>query len=81
MNGMEMMLSRLIGMTPDQMRAQVENALALMKSGAAAAEKMQKDIDAIKSHLGITDNSQEVVNVGAIAATGGNRANGNRIEL
>jgi hypothetical protein len=80
MDGMTMMLSRLIGMKPEEMRTQFEGALNLMKNGAAAAEKMQRDIDAIKTHLGITETTEANENVGAIANHGGS-ANGNRIQL
>jgi hypothetical protein len=81
MNGMEMMLSRLIGVSPDEMRKQVESALHLMKSGAAAAEKMQRDIDAIKQHLGITENQEVIDNGGRTIANRGNSANHNHIQL
>jgi hypothetical protein len=77
MKGLEMMLANLIGVKPEEMRAQVESALNLMRTGASAAEKMQRDIDAIKTHLGITEGTE---NVGAIANHGGS-ANGNRIQL
>jgi hypothetical protein len=79
MKGLEMMLSNLIGIKPEEMRAQVENAMHLMKTGAGAAEKMQRDIDAIKKHLGIEE-TETNENVGAIANHSGS-ANGNRIQL
>lgn len=81
MKGIEMMLSNLIGVKPEEMRAQVESALHLMKTGASAAEKMQRDIDAIKKHLGITDETEADLNVRAIAAERGNSANGSHIQL
>jgi hypothetical protein len=82
MKGVEIMLANLLGMKPDQMRAQVEGALRLMQNGASAAEKMQRDIDAIKKHLGITDIPQEELNNGGTAiAERRDSANGNRIQL
>jgi hypothetical protein len=81
MKGLEMMLANLIGIKPEEMRAQVESALNLMKTGANAAEKMQRDIDAIKQHLGIEN--QEITNgERAITAERGNSGtNGNHIQL
>jgi hypothetical protein len=79
MKGIEMMLANLLGMKPDEMRAQIESALNLMKTGASAAERMQRDIDAIKNHLGITE--EVIDNGGRAIANRGNSANGNRIEL
>lgn len=82
MKGIEMMLANLIGMKPDEMRAQVESALNLMKTGADAAARMQRDIDAIKAHLGITEEGMgEINNGGRAIPDRGNRSNGNRIEL
>lgn len=81
MKGLEMMLANLLGMKPEEMRAQVEGALHLMKTGASAAEKMQRDIDAIKNHLGITDEPQEVIDHGRRIASGGDSANGRHIQL
>jgi len=84
MNGIEMMLANLLGMKPDEMRAQVESALHLMRTGAAAAEKMQRDIDAIKNHLGITDLQQEVIDNGGRAISdnrGTVNGDNRRIEL
>lgn len=78
MKGLEMMLANLLGMKPDEMRAQFEGALNLMKNGASAAEKMQQDIDAIKRHLGI--NAEEQIN-GRTAISDNRARDGNRIEL
>jgi hypothetical protein len=82
MKGLEMMLANLLGMKPEEMRAQVDSALHLMKTGASAAEKMQRDIDAIKNHLGIETVSQEVIdNGGRAIANRGNSANGHSVQL
>lgn len=62
MKGVEMMLANLLGMKPDELRSQVESALHLMKTGASAAERMQRDIDAIKRHLNIAE--EPIENVG-----------------
>lgn len=81
MTGPEMMIAKLLGVKPEEMRAQIEGAMQLMKTGAAAAEKMQSDLLAIKKHLGIEETAtEETANVGAIANHGGS-ANGNRIQL
>jgi len=80
MTGPEMMIAKLLGVKPEEMRAQIEGALSLMRTGAAAAEKMQRDITEIKKHLGIEEATEETANVGAIANHGGS-ANGNRIQL
>jgi hypothetical protein len=81
MKGIEMMLANLLGMKPEEMRAQVDSALHLMKTGATAAEKMQRDIDAIKNHLGIETNQEVIDNGGRAIANGGNSANNNHIQL
>jgi len=80
MKGLEMMLANLIGMKPEQMREQVDQALNLMRTGASAAARMQADLDAIKKHLGIDIVSPEVMENGRTAISD-NRNNGSRIEL
>ena len=84
MGGMEIMLARLLGMTPDEMRHKVEQAVNLMEHGAKAMQSSQADLAQIKadlaeikSHLGITEVAE---NVRAIANSGSN-SNGTRIEL
>jgi len=79
MKGIEMMLANLLGMKPEDMRAKVEQAVSLMEAGAKAAEKIQSDLNAIKSHLGITE--EGIVNGGRALADNRNSANNNRIEL
>ena len=80
MKGVEMMLANLIGVKPEEMRKQINQALELMQSGAAAAAKIQSDLELIKSHLGIETGKEETANVRAIA-NGGSSANNNRIQL
>lgn len=84
MNGMEMMLSRLIGMTPDQMRAQVNEALSLMKSGAQAMSDIQLRLQRIEQALNIEpiSETQEETNNGGRAITNGRgRSNNHSIQL
>lgn len=73
MNGLEMMLSRLIGMTPEQMKAQVNEATAMMRNGANAMASLDRKLDLIMKHLGI-DDLEELNNGGRAIA---NRRNGN----
>ena len=73
MNGLEMMLSRLIGMTPEQMKAQVNEATAMMRNGANAMASLDRKLDLIMKHLGI-DDLEELNNGGRAIA---NRGNGN----
>lgn len=83
MKGLEMMLANLIGVKPEEMRAQVEQALALMKSGADAAAQIQRDLNAIKKHLGIEEDNSNGGQLTIGSANGSNR-NGHapeRIEL
>lgn len=79
MKGIEMMLANLLGIKPEEMRAQIEQALTLMKTGANAAEQVQRDLAAIKKHLGIEEETQNVGN--AIAERRNSSANGNHIQL
>jgi hypothetical protein len=79
MNGVEMMLSNLLGIKPAELRAQVEQAIGLMKSGAEAAASIQSDLAKIKNHLGI-DVEEVPENVGRTAIANGH-ANNQRIEL
>lgn len=81
MTGLEMMLSKMIGMTPDQMRGKVNQAVELMESGAKAMQSIQSDLTLIKNHLGLNNSTEELSNVGAIASDSGNSANGSRIQL
>jgi hypothetical protein len=81
MKGLDMMLANLIGIKPEDMRAQVQQALDLMSSGASAMAKLQADVNAIKKHLGITDDPQETINNGRAIAERGNSTNGNHIQL
>jgi hypothetical protein len=81
MNGMEMMLSRLIGLKPEELKAKVEQATSLMEHGAKAMADMQSDINAIKRHLGIEENSQEETLNGGRAITSNRNSANNRIEL
>lgn len=80
MKGLEMMLANMIGIKPEEMRAQIEQALGLMKSGAEAAAKVQHDLELIKTHLGISD-KEGIVNGGTAIANRGSRADNHRIEL
>lgn len=77
MNGLEMMLSRMIGMTPQEMRHKVETAVKLMEDGAAKAAKIERDLEAIKSHLGITEITENV----AAIANGRSSANNHSVQL
>lgn len=79
MTGPEMMIAKLIGIKPEELRAQVNQAIDLMKSGAAAAAQIQSDLACIKAHLGITD-EKGILN-GRTIAHSGSRADNNRIEL
>lgn len=83
MKGLEMMLANLLGMKPEEMRRQVEQALNLMHNGASAMGKLQNDVDLIKKHLGIDENSTEVnhnVNGGTLPASR-NSADHSHIQL
>lgn len=79
MNGMEMMLSRLLGMKPEEMRAKVNQAVSLMETGARTMAQVQSDLAKIKSHLGITE--EDTVNGGIAIADRRNSAGNNHIEL
>lgn len=80
MTGPEMMIAKLIGIKPEELRQQVNQAIELMKSGAAAAAQIQSDLSRIKSHLGITDEEGNL-NGGKSIARSGSCADNNRIEL
>lgn len=80
MTGLEMMLSKLLGMTPEQMKAQVNQATDLMKSGADAMAQVQRDLNLIKQHLGIQEVSENVQRA-ITAERGSNSANGSHIQL
>jgi hypothetical protein len=79
MRGLEMMLANLLGMKPEEMRAKVEQAIALMETGAKSMASIHSDLQLIKNHLGI---SQEVIdNGGRAVADSRNSANGSHIQL
>ena len=81
MTGMEMMISKLIGMTPEQMKKQVEEAAQLMKSGAAAMADIQMRLERIEQALNISP-MEDLNNGGrAIANCSSGSANGNHIQL
>lgn len=81
MNGMEMMLSRLIGLKPEEMKAKVTEATQLMEHGAKAMAQMQKDLNDIKKHLGIENIGQELIENGGRTTERRNNTNGNHIQL
>lgn len=81
MKGVEMMLANLLGIKPEQMREQINQALELMKSGAQAAAKIQSDLERIKTHLGITDIEEGTLNGGRTISTSRNSSNNHRVEL
>lgn len=78
MMGIEMMLANLLGMKPEEMRAQVRQAVGLMETGAKAMADIQSDLKKIKAHLNIEE--EGIVNGGTAIANRGS-TNGNRIEL
>jgi hypothetical protein len=78
MMGMEMMIANLLGMKPEEMRAQVKQAVTLMETGANSMTQIQSDLAKIKAHLGI---DQEEFSNGGTAIAHRGSANGNRIEL
>lgn len=80
MKGLEMMLANMLGIKPEEMRAQIEQALGLMKSGAEAATQVQADLRQIKAHLGISEKEGNV-NGGTAIANRGSSSNNHRIEL
>jgi hypothetical protein len=83
MTGPEMMIAKLLGIKPEEMKQQIESALRLMKTGAQAAEKMQHDIDLIKNHLGIYEMQESKDNGGRAISDNRGTVNGDnrRIQL
>lgn len=82
MKGLEMMLANLIGLKPEEMKAQVAEGIGFMEHGAKAMQQIQKDLELIKNHLGISDNGTEtIINGGRQLTERRDSADSNRIQL